>query len=339
MKLFGKNLDHQGVLIAEIGVNHEGSPKKARDLLRLAAEAGADAVKFQSYTPARFISTRDPERFQQVSARALDERTHYLLAEEAAKRGVAFLSTPVTEDWIPLVARLSPVIKIASGDLTFEPIIRAAAATGKPVILSTGLGTETEIEQAIGWVREEIGDRRLKDSLALMHCVSAYPTPIEEANLRSIPFLTDRFALTVGYSNHVIGPEACWAAIALGAPIIEVHFTDEKEGRTFRDHQLSFNPNDLAGLVEAMPRLRAALGRYDKQPQPSELPGLGAMRKGVVAAADLKAGTVLGEDHIMFARPATGIESGRVAEVLGAVLTRDLVQGESLADADLNKAD
>ena len=187
MELFGKDLDREVAVVAEIGVNHEGDPDAAINLLRLAAKTGVDAVKFQSYSPSRYASASDPARLDRVTRFALDEATHGKLAQESARLNIPVFSTPVTEDVVPMLDKLFPAFKIASGDLTFEPVIRETAKTGKPVILSTGLGTMEEIELAIHWFQQEVGEDNLRDRLVLMHCVSAYPTPIEEANLRSIP--------------------------------------------------------------------------------------------------------------------------------------------------------
>lgn len=333
MNLFGKNLARDVVVIAEIGVNHEGSVEAASKLLRLAAEAGADAVKFQSYTPERFVSASDPARLARVTRFGLDQAAHRRLAAEARALGTTFISTAVSEDWVPLIAELGPAVKIASGDLTFEPVIRAAARTGKTVILSTGLGTVEEIDAAVGWVRAEVGADSLVDRLLLMHCVAAYPVPLAEASLRSIPFLMDRYRVCVGYSNHVIGPEACHAAIGLGACAIEVHFTDCKTGREFRDHQLSFEPHELKRLVETATDLRCGLGDGGRTRQPCEEGNVAAMRKGVVAAYDLAPGTILARDDLMYARPATGFAARELEGLLGKRLDVALKRGEVLPRA------
>src|SRR5579862_431048 len=151
MELFGRNLDRDFVLIAEIGVNHEGSLDKAKELVRLAHEAGADAVKLQSYTPARYASASDRERLARVTRFALSEADHLELFELARELGANLFSTPVTEDWVPFLDKQARAFKIASGDLTFEPVIRAAARTGKAVILSTGASTLEEVIRAVGW--------------------------------------------------------------------------------------------------------------------------------------------------------------------------------------------
>lgn len=336
MHLFGKNLDHDVAVIAEAGVNHEGDPEVARTLIRQAHEAGADAIKFQTYTPERFVGTGDPERLERVRRFALSDDDLRDLNDEARALGIAMFSAAITEDKVPLLAELFPAIKIASGDLTFEPVIRAAAATGKPVILSTGLGTLEEVDQAIAWFKAETGLDDVRERLHLMHCVTAYPTPIEDANVLAVPFLAERTGLTVGYSNHVIGPEACYAAIARGASSVEVHFTDCKEGREFRDHELSCDQADLAQLVAAAPRIRAALGTAHKARTASETPLLDAVRKGVVAARDLDAGHVLGRDDLMFARPATEFPSGEVGTLVGKRLNAAYRLGETIRRVDVD---
>lgn len=330
MKLFGRDLDREVAVIAEIGVNHEGDVEAASRLLRLAAESGADAAKFQSYTPSRFIAADDAERRARVARFGLDEAAHRRLAREADDLGIAFFSSAITEDWVPLIAELAPAIKIASGDLTFEPVIRAAAATGRIVLLSTGLGTTEEVDRAVSWIAAETGDAVLADRLALLHCVSAYPTPLEDASLLAIPYLAQRYGLPTGYSNHVEGLEAPLAAIALGAQVVEVHFTDRREGRAFRDHSLSLDPPMLerfTGLAQAM---RAARGRLGKTVQPSEAPGILAVRKGLVAARDLPAGTVIAVGDLAFARPATEFAAAELPGVLGRRLAVAVDEGHVL---------
>lgn len=330
MELFGVNLDHDVLVVAEIGVNHEGDELAARRLIELAAGAGAHAVKLQSYTPWRFASAADPERLARITRFGLDEAAHRRLAEHARAVGVPLFSTAVTEDWVPLLAELFPVIKIASGDLTFEPVIRAAARTGRPVILSTGGGTQAEVSAAVGWVQDEVGAAALRERLLVMHCVSAYPTPPEQANLLAIPALAESTGLRIGYSNHVLGADAPRAAIALGACAIEVHITDSRDGRTFRDHELSLLPGELAALVADAPRWRAMRGVKEKRVMPVEADIIGVIRKGLVAARDLAEGTVLGEDDVAYARPATHLPAAERGTVLGRRLNRALTRGSPL---------
>lgn len=327
MLLFNRDLSREVCLIAEIGVNHEGDVDAALRMVRLAAENGAHAVKFQSYTPGRFVAADNAERRARVTRFGLNEAAHRRLAAEAAACGVGFFSSAISEDWVSLIAELSPVIKIASGDLDFEPVIRAAARTGKSIILSTGVGTNDEIARAIAWVKAEIGAADIRERLAVLHCISAYPTPIEDANLLAIPAMAQQFGLVTGYSNHVVGIDACLAAVALGATLIEIHFTDRKEGRTFHDHSLSADPADLRRLAELAPRFLAARGTGRKEPQPAELANRLAIRKGLVAARDLAAGDRLTADDLAFARPATEFSASQLGEVVGRRLTKPVAEG------------
>lgn len=334
MQLFGCDLDREVLVVAEIGVNHEGSEAKAGDLIELAAGAGAHAVKLQSYTPWRYASANDPARLARVTGFALDETAHRRLADHARKVGIPLFSTALTEDYVPLLAELFPAIKIASGDLTFEPVIRAAARTGKPVILSTGASSEAEIRTSVGWFEDEVGSAALRDRLLLMHCVAAYPAPPEQANLLAIPALAAATGLRIGYSNHVLGSDAARAAIALGACAIEVHITDSRENRTFRDHELSLLPGELKALVLDAPRWRAMRGVEKKMVMPAESEIVNIIRKGLIAARDLPEGTVLTDHDIAYARPATRIPSTEKGSVLGRRLTQALTRG-SLIDRDM----
>jgi N,N'-diacetyllegionaminate synthase len=327
MHLFGKDLEKEVAVVAEIGVNHEGNVEAAEQLLHAAADAGADAVKLQSYSPDRFISSGDRERFARVSKFRLDEAAHERLLQVSKQRGIALFSTAVTEDTVPLLARLFPAIKIASGDLDFEPVIKGAAASGKPVIISTGNATVEDVDRAVAWCREITGDR-IREQVVLLHCVASYPAPIAQANVRSVAFLRERYGLTTGYSNHVIEIEAVLAAVALGAQLVEVHVTDRKADRAFRDHSLSFEPHELAALVQSIKRVRNSLGNYDKRPQPSEEPSRAAIRKGLVAARDLAAGTVIADGDIMYARPATEFSARDRTIVVGSTLRADLKRGQ-----------
>jgi N,N'-diacetyllegionaminate synthase len=327
MILFGRQLGIEVAIIAEIGVNHEGDVEAASRLIKAAASAGADAVKLQSYTPDRLASAVDPVRLQRVTRFALSMQAHERLFAEAVSHGVRLFSTAVTEDWVPWLAANSPAVKIASGDLTFEPVIRAAASSGRVVILSTGCGDVAEVDRAVDWVAREVGSDALRDHLVLMHCVSAYPAPAGQANLLSVPFMRDRYGVEVGYSNHVIGPDIPLAAVALGASVIELHFTDCREGRDFRDHQLSVLPQELADFVVRARAVCAARGSLSKSAQECELASRDAIRKGVVAARDLAAGTVLARADLMYARPATEVSSGQLEKVIGRALAVDLKRG------------
>ena len=335
MRLFGKDLDKDLVVVAEAGVNHEGSAEAAVNLVRLAHEAGADAIKFQTYTPGKLVSSTLAESLARVSKFRLDEDGHAKVIAEGKRLGIPVFSSAITEDTVPFLGKNFPAIKIASGDVDFEPVIRAAAKQGKPVILSIGNATIEEVDSAVGWVREEAKDVPLKERLIILQCTAAYPAPVEEANVAMIPMLQERYKVPVGFSNHTIGPEACLAAIALGASLLEVHFTDQKEGRTFRDHELSMTKDDLRSLIATARGIRAAIGSSQKAIQPSERGHHLNIRKGVVAARALAAGTVLKDEDLAYARPAIHFRSAQRPQLVGKTLKRELAVGAVITPDDI----
>ncbi len=314
-------------IIAEIGVNHEGDFEKAKEMVVLAAEAGADFVKFQSYTPERYAAANDAARLKRVGGFALTDAQFQELAKQAEALNVGFISTPLSEDWVEKLNPYCPAFKIASGDITFEPVIRNAAKTGKPVIVSTGAADLEEIDQAIAWFRDEVGEEATQKNLILMHCVAAYPVPMDQANILSVPFLKDRYGLRVGYSNHVIGMDACLAAVAVGADIIEVHFTYQKENQEFRDHELSFDAGDLKEFIGRAKNIRAALGSKEKAVQPCEKDMRTPIRKGIIAAVDIKQGDQISEAHLMYARPAQEFSSTELKSLIGKTVNQDVPKG------------
>lgn len=315
------------VIIAEVGVNHEGSLKKAKELMVLAASAGADIVKYQSYTLERYTSLNDLARVERLRRFCLDQEEFKELYGLSKELNIGFLSTPVTEDWVENLNPYCSEFKIASGDFTFKVLIEKVLNTGKPIILSTGGCSEKEIDTILNWIRLEIAPQDLKKRVVLLHCVSAYPTPIEQANIRSIQYLSERYDVNVGYSNHVIGLEASLMAVALGASVIEVHFTDNKHGREFRDHALSFDKNDLEEFVSKSRLYAKALGYYNKTVQPCEEDAPKLFRKGIVASHDLLKGETLKKENLMFARPATEFRACELDSLIGKKLNMDVKSG------------
>lgn len=337
MELFGKNPATDLVVIAEIGVNHQGDVEYAKELIRLAAGTGADAVKFQSYTAERYASTENMERFERVGRFALSEDEHLELIAEAKANDIAFFSTPLSEDWVPFLDEHCSAFKIASGDITFEPVIRTAAKTGKPVIISTGAANVDEIDAAVGWVRDEVGEDNLPERLAVMHCVCSYPAKVEDANIMTIPFLKERYPnLHIGYSNHVIETEPSLAAVALGANVVEVHFTDKKTDRDFHDHALSFEPQELKAFIESATLIRAALGVKDKIVNDGEKELAPHVRKGVVAANDLPEGHVLSAADLQYSRPALTYSSAQMDELIGKTLNTNIPAGYTFKDENFS---
>jgi N,N'-diacetyllegionaminate synthase len=305
MKLFGKNTEKDLIVIAEVGVNHEGSITKAKELINLAKESGADAVKFQSYTPERYITAMDEERYKRVKKFSLNENDLIDLKKYAKNLNIPIFSTAVTEDWVEILSKHFDTIKIASGDLNFKPVIDLALKTNKKIILSVGGGNKDEIKRTIDWCKEYSRDISLEDRLVLMHCVAAYPVPIDEANILNMSWLKKTFGLVTGYSNHVIGANACLAAVALGAQVIEVHFTDNKRDRTFRDHALSFEPKDLSEFIKIAKDIKLSIGREVSFRPKSEINNLVAMRKGVIVKKNMKAGDIISEEDLLYSRPTS----------------------------------
>lgn len=337
MKIAGHDLDRRTLMIAEIGVNHEGDFAVARRLLQDAVATGADAVKFQAYYPAelRFISPQaDLERFQRTQRFVLTWDQLRTLAGEARAAGVVFLCTYFDIETVEALGDLVPAFKVASGDLTNVPLLRAVGRAAKPVILSTGMGTDEEIELALKTLRAA-GCEPLDELVVLLHCISSYPCPPEQAQLRAIPHLRRRFGLRIGYSDHTIGIQAAQAAVALGACVIEKHFTDNKAGRTFRDHALSADAADLRELIDRIRAIETLLGREAKTVQPAEADNRAIMRRSIGVRRAVPAGTTLTSDILIALRPATGWPAAEVDAVIGRVLARSLEAGQLVSREDL----
>ncbi len=329
------------LVIAEIGACHEGNLDEAKRLIEKAREAGADVAKFQSYRPELLVSSLAADRIAHFRRLALSWEATVALAEHARHVGIEFLSTPFDVEMVGLLDPLVRAFKISSGDLTFVPLLREAArrakAGGKRIYLSTGLADDMEIERAIGLIRAEAPGLGERGGLVLLHCVTRYPVPDEAANLRSIPHLRARFGLPVGYSDHVPGIEASLASVALGACVVEKHFTLDKTRTTFRDHALSADPADLAALVRGIRRVERLLGTEAKSPGPEEAANRPAFRRSVYLARDVRAGEAIAERDLVCLRPlADGIPSERHDGVVGRRAARDLRAGGILREADLS---
>jgi N-acetylneuraminate synthase/N,N'-diacetyllegionaminate synthase len=330
-------------IIAEAGVNHNGDLETARLLVDVAADIGADAVKFQSFTADRIATHTSPLADYQregaehsetmremLSELVLTNEAHRELRDHARERGLIFLSSPFDEERADFLADLGvPAIKLGSGELTNVPLLRHVAAKGLPVILSTGMATLSEVREA---VRVFAGTR---SSVALMHCTSSYPTPPGDANLRAIRTLMDRFALPVGYSDHTEGHVAAVAAVALGACVLEKHITLDRS-MSGPDHRASADPQMFAEYVKRVREAELCMGSAEKQPVGAELSVMAAARKSIVAVRDIPAGTMIDEGMLTTKRPGTGIPPARLQEVVGrrsAVdIAADTVVSESMIE-------
>lgn len=321
-------------IIAEIGVNHEGDEAVAADLIREAAAAGADAVKFQTFEIHNYISTVQRERFERTQRFQLTREAFARLADLAKQLGVIFFSTPFHMHDADFLDTIAPIFKVSSGDLTFLPLIRQVASKKKPMIISTGLGTEAEIAAAVAEVEAAWPTVREDGGLALLHCVASYPTNAENANLRNIAWMKERFQLPIGYSDHTLGTKACELAVGVGAVILEKHFTYRKEDQTFHDHLLSADPDDMAELVRKVREAEVYLGSRDRIR--TEAPEtLAHMRRSLGAAVDIPAGEPVKAEWITWLRPAWGIGPENFDAVVGRPLNRAVKAGDLLKSEDL----
>lgn len=334
MRIGGWQSDERVLVVAEIGNNHEGDLARARALVRAVAEAGADAVKFQTYKTELFVRPEDAERFARLQGFELTQEQFAELAELAHELGLLFLSTPLDLESAVFLEQVADAIKIASGDNTFWPLLEQVARSEKPLIVSTGLVDEREAAQVL----EFVGRFRSLEDVAVLHAVTAYPTEPEDVNLRVIPELAARLGVAVGYSDHTLGIEACVAAAALGARILEKHLTLDPVPSDFRDHELSARPDELAELVRRVREVETLLGEPAKRPRPAELEIREAVRRSIAACRDLPVGHVVVAEDISWLRPGGGLEPGREAEVVGRTLRRAIGAGEHLRLEDLTES-
>lgn len=329
MKIANHDLTEKILIVAEIGNNHEGNFEVACRMVEAAADAGVDAVKFQTFKTRLFTSNADPARFERLSKFELTQDQFTQLAELARKRGIIFFSTPLDLESAKFLAPIVPVFKIASGDNNFWPMIDYATSSGKPVIISTGMADLAQVTS----IAERVKGRT---DVAFLHCVAAYPVPATEVNLRAIPLLAVATGCTVGWSDHTLTPDASVAAAAIGARIIEKHFTLDKNFSAFRDHQLSADPAEMRQIVDAVRRVEVLLGKPQKVVQPSEQATITPARRSIAAARDLPSGHRLVAEDLMWVRPAIGLPPGEEARVIAHALKRDIKTGEVITDKDVD---
>lgn len=326
-------------VIAEAGVNHNGELGKALALVDAAADAGADAVKFQTFKAEMLVSRfaaraayqernlpDGSTQLEMIRRLELDEAAHRALQARARERGIEFLSTPFDEESLAMLVRLGvPRLKLSSGEVTNKPLLQAAARAGLPLILSTGMSTLEEAGQAVAWVRAAAP----ACPLTLLHCLTEYPAPPAEVNLRAMRTLRDAFGVPVGYSDHTMGIEVSLAAVALGACLVEKHLTLDR-GLPGPDHKASLEPAEFKALVAGVRAVEAALGDGVKRVAPSEAANRAVGRRSVVAARALSAGHVLTAEDIAIKRPGDGIPPAQAEAVLGRALRRPVALDEVL---------
>ena len=323
------------LIIAEAGVNHNGDIHIARELVREAKRCGADIVKFQTFIPEKLASRHAVMADYQKINLGVDEPQNAMLAKLTLARqeyveladyckeiGIQFLSTPFEVDSMRFLNNLQNIWKIPSGEITNYPYLLEIARTGKDIILSTGMSTLQEVAEALDVLQGNGAGK-----ITLLHCTTNYPTPMEDVNLKAMLTLKDKFGCEVGYSDHTKGIEVPIAAVALGATVIEKHFTLDRcmEGP---DHKASLEPHELEAMVKAIRNIEKAMGDGIKVPSASEKVNISVARKSIIAADNIKAGDILTEKNLTTKRPGTGISPMRWNEVLGTRAVRDFEEDE-----------
>ena len=326
------------LIIAEAGVNHNGDLAMALRLVEVAAQCGADFVKFQTFKADRLVTRQaakadyqrqltaeDESQYDMIHRLELTHEMHVELIQHCRRQGIRFLSTGFDIESLDLLEGLGiPLFKIPSGEITNLPYLQHIGHMGKPVILSTGMADMSEIDAALK-VLEQAGTPR--QQITVLHCNSEYPTPMRDVNLRAMLSIRDACGVQVGYSDHTAGIEVPIAAVALGATVIEKHFTLDRN-LPGPDHQASLELGELKAMVAAIRNIELALGDGVKRPSPSEAKNIGIVRKSLVAACPISAGQPFTLDNLAVKRPGTGVSPMRLDEMLGRVAGRDFQADE-----------
>ncbi|TGL10773.1 N-acetylneuraminate synthase [Leptospira meyeri] len=333
-----ENLRNKTLIIAEAGVNHNGDLELAHELIDIACEAGVDVVKFQTFTAESLVTesakkaeyqsaSTDPKESQYSMLKKLElsSSAHWELIDHCRSKGIEFLSTAFDLESLDFLTKLDlKRYKIPSGEITNLPYLDEIGRLGKPVILSTGMARLGEIEEAIQ-ILERNGLSR--DLLTVLHCNTEYPTPISDVNLLAMLSLKATFGVSVGYSDHTSGIDIALAAVALGAEVIEKHFTIDKN-LPGPDHKASLNPLELKMMVRGIRNIEQALGDGVKRPSPSEVKNIPIARKSIVAKSPIKHGEFFSTLNLTTKRPGNGISPMRIEEVIGKKAKRDFQKDE-----------
>lgn len=336
------------LIIAEAGVNHNGDLSRALELVHSAKEAGADFVKFQTFKADKLVSPtakkaeyqqkniadNDDSQYSMLKKLELSEEQHDKIIAECNRIGIKFLSTAFDVDGLYYLNNLGiPLFKIPSGEITNYPYLKTIAGFGKPVILSTGMSTLEEIKEAINVLKEH-GSR--KQEITVLHCNTEYPTPMQDVNLKAMLTIGKELGVNIGYSDHTMGIEVPIAAVAMGATVIEKHFTTDRN-LPGPDHKASLEPEELKAMVSAIRNIELAIsGDGIKTPSESEIKNIFIARKSLHTAREIKAGEVISERDLIALRPGSGISPMKVNEVIGKTVNRnigayELIQEEWLA--------
>ena len=320
-------------IIAEAGVNHDGSIDNAYRLIDAAVEAGADAIKFQTFKAESLVlknvdkanyqkqTTNESEsQFEMIKRLELSVDAHKKLIKYCNEKNIIFLSSPFDHESIDLLNELQlQIFKIPSGEITNLPYLRHIGSLNKKVLLSTGMSNLQEVGDALTIL---INAGTKKEDITVLHANTMYPTPMEDVNLNAMLTIQREFGVAVGYSDHTLGIEVDIAAVAIGASVIEKHFTLDKsmEGP---DHKASLEPEELKAMVSAIRNIEKALGSSEKKPSPSESVNIDVVRKSIIASASIKKGEILSDNNVTAKRPGAGISPMKWDKVIGTVASKD----------------
>tara|TARA_B100001057_G_scaffold206434_1_gene207183 strand:+ start:842 stop:1846 length:1005 start_codon:yes stop_codon:yes gene_type:complete len=330
MKLKNFNLKKKVFIIAEVGNNHEGNFTVAKKLVHQAAKAGVDAIKFQTFKTENFIRKKDIKRFKQLKKFELSYEQFKSLKKLAHIKKIRFISTPLDLESADFLIKNADLIKIASGDNNFFPLIDKVLKSKKSIIISTGMINISQIKNLTNYIYKIIGKKSAEKRIALLHCVTNYPVEDEFANLRSVEYLIKNSKLTIGYSDHTIGNEACIAAVAMGAKVIEKHFTINKKFSKFRDHALSADYIDLKNIVTGIRKVEKQLGRFNKEIQKSEKKLIKIVRRAAYADKDIFPGEQISLKNTKFLRPALTSNFFNLKKIIGKKIKKTLYKDQKI---------
>lgn len=325
-------------IIAEAGVNHNGSIELAKKLIDVASQAGADAVKFQTFKTENLVSKNTSKaeyqkettdamesQFDMIKKLELDVETHKKLIAYCQVKKIMFLSTPFDLDSIDMLDSLGlEIFKIPSGEITNLPYLRKIGTLNKKIVLSTGMATLDEVRDALTIL---INSGTQKVNITVLHANTMYPTPMEDVNLNAMLTIGNSFNVNYGYSDHTLGIEVDIAAVAMGASVIEKHFTLDKT-MNGPDHKASLEPDELIAMVKGIRNIELALGSSIKSPSKSEIPNMSIARKSIVAKANIEKGNILTEENITVKRPANGISPMKWDSIIGTIANKNYKKDE-----------
>ena len=324
---------HGPLLIAEIGGNHEGNFEYAKKLCQLAIDSDVDYVKFQIYTGDKLVSKLEsPNRNKHFKKFELTKENHIYLAEMIKGAGLLYTSSVWDIETLKWLDPYIDTYKIGSGDLTAYPVLKKTAEKGKPIIISTGLSKEEEVLQTIKYLQNINSEYRSKDMLGVLQCTSMYPIPFQDANLNVMERLKELTNLTIGYSDHTEGSKAMFYATAMGAEILEFHFTDSRENKSFRDHMVSLTKEEVQNLIIEIKMIDQLKGSYVKEPLPIEIDNGHhlSFRRSVYPSKDIKVGEILSEENLTVLRPNHGIDARDYDKLIGKKAAIDLLMHQKL---------